>query len=240
MPTSKPKRPHPSTVAAKVALPAVPPAPSAPAVHDDRSYRARYLDEVAPASIAGRLVKFDKSGNFVCPDTDESIDPNEDFVALADETLIGWIKFSPDGEPPDRRAGLLYEGFILPPRESLGDLNQAKWPIGLSGQNEDPWRHQIMLVLQRRGTGELFTFATVSPTGRRAVGTLLRHSDRLRSSHPDHYPVVRLKPSGFTHRDERIGWVATPSFAVVGRAPKASAATPDTSLKADLNDALPF
>jgi hypothetical protein len=44
---------------------------------------------------------------------------------------------------------------------------------------------------------------------------------------------------GFQHRDERVGWVATPVFAVVGRTPKDSAAKPDTSLAADMNDEIP-
>jgi hypothetical protein len=53
-------------------------------------------------------------------------------------------------------------------------------------------------------------------------------------------PVVRLKPGGFNHRkDPRIGWVATPGFQIVGRAPRDSAAKPDTSIEADLNDAIP-
>jgi hypothetical protein len=136
--------------------------------------------------------------------------------------------------------GVLYDGFVMPPRESLDDLNPADWPLGLSGGPEDPWQHQICLVLQTPGTHELFTFATTSKTGRRAIGNLLRHYDRMRKRDADHYPVVRLKTSGFNHRDERIGWVPTPMFAVVGKAPKASAAIPDTSPSADLSDAIPF
>jgi hypothetical protein len=49
-----------------------------------------------------------------------------------------------------------------------------------------------------------------------------------------------LKVGGFNHRDDRVGWVSTPVFAVVGRAPKESAAKPDTSLTADLQDKIPF
>jgi len=233
-------RPRPASPTPKAAVPATKAAPTVPAVPDNRDYLSRYIDEIAPASIAGRLIKFGKSGNFILPDTEETIDPDEDFVALCDETLIGWIKFHGDGEPPERHAGLLYEGYVLPLRETLGDLDPAQWPIGLSLQPEDPWQHQQMVVLQRPATQELFTFATVSKTGRRAVGALLRHYNRLRTSHPDTYPVVRLKPSGFQHRDERIGWVPTPSFAVVGRAPKASAAIPDTTTAADLDNSIPF
>jgi hypothetical protein len=100
--------------------------------------------------------------------------------------------------------------------------------------------HQVCLVLQTPGTHELFTYATTSKTGRRAIGNLLRHYDRMRRKDVDHYPVVRLKSSGFNHRDPRIGFVPTPLLAVVGTAPKASAAIPDTSPAADLNDQIPF
>jgi hypothetical protein len=213
---------------------------AAPAV-DTRPYRERYLDEVAPAMFPGKLVKFSKDGKFVVAESGEEISPDADFVALCDETLIGWIRFSDqEGEPPQRIQGILHDGFQMPPREALGDTDPAQWPIGLSGQPEDPWQHQVVLVLQNRETLELFSFSTSSKTGRRAIGNLLRTYDRLQRSHPDTYPVIRLKASGFNHRDTRIGWVPTPSFAVVGRAPKADAAVPDTSVAADMGDQIPF
>lgn len=157
------------------------------------------------------------------------------------ETLVGWIKFSHDDDtPPVRIMGLLYDGFVMPARATLGDLDQSQWLAGLSGAPEDPWHHQVCLVLQNAETKELCTFATTSITGRRAVGNLLRHYDRMQRTNPGEVPAVRLKAGGFNHRDERIGWVATPVFAVVGRAPRDSAAKPDTSIAADLNDQIPF
>jgi hypothetical protein len=212
--------------------------PTAVAVSDGRTPREVYLDEVAPAAIVGRLIKFTREGAFVTADDDTEIPDTADFTVLADQTLVGWLKFNDDA-PPDRVMGLLYDGFVPPPRSQLGDLDQSKWPIGLSGAPEDPWKHQMYLVLQGDNS-ELFTFATSSMTGRRAVGNLLRHYDRTQKAHPDELPVVRLKTGGFNHRDERIGWVHTPVFAVVGRAPRDSAAKPDTSLPADLNDELPY
>jgi hypothetical protein len=213
-------------------------APTAVALPDGRTPREVYLDEVAPAAIVGRLAKFSREGTFVTADDEAEIADTTDLVALCDQTLVGWLRFNDDA-PPDRVMGLLYDGFVPPPRSQLGDLDQAKWPAGLSGAPEDPWRHQMYLVLQGANS-ELFTFATSSMTGRRAVGNLLRHYDRMQKTHPDELPVVRLKTGGFQHRDERIGWVHTPVFAVVGRAPRDSAAKPDTSLSADLNDQLPL
>lgn len=215
------------------ALPAAPPP-------DTRTAVQQYLDEVAPAMIVGRMIKFAKEGEFKTPDDDTMVGDDIDFIALADQTQIGWIKFNGDGEPPDREMGLLYDGFVMPERSTLGDDDQSVWETGLNGQPADPWQHQMNLVLQRGDTAELFTYTTTSTTGRRAVGNLLRHYDRMQRTHPDMYPVVRLKVGGFNHRDERVGWVPAPVLAVVGRAPKDSAAKPDSSLAADMNDQIPF
>lgn len=218
------------------AIAPIKPAPM-PTIPDDRTAQQKYLDEIAPSGIVGRLIKFTKEGHFIFSDTDEEIDPQEDFVCLADETLVSWVKFN-DGEAPTKIGGLLYHGFVLPPRDRLGDCNEVTWPIGLSGRPEDPWKHEISLVLRRPATLELATFSTMSKTGRRAVGSLLKHYNRLRSSNPGAYPVVRLKPSGY--QDSRYGFVNTPSFVPVGVAAGLSADVPDTSLKTQLNDAIPF
>ena len=62
----------------------------------------------------------------------------------------------------------------------------------------------------------------------------------MRKKDDDHYPVVRLKVSGYNHRDDRVGWVNVPVLAVVGRAPKDSTAKPNTSPAADLDDSISF
>ena len=117
-----------------------PPAAQAVATPDDRTEVQKYLDDIAPSGIVGRLVKFSKDGKFVFADTDEPVDEAAEFIALCDQTLIGWIKFHNDGEtPPDRVQGLLYDGFHMPTRQSLGDLDQSTWQDGLSGAPEDPW-----------------------------------------------------------------------------------------------------
>src|SRR5262249_45742578 len=105
-----------------------------------------------------------------------------------------------------------------PERCDLGDNDESQWPTGIDGSTPlDPWQHQICVVLQKRETGEFYTFVTSSVTGRRACGQLLRHYDRMRRTNPDEWPLIKLKTGGFAHRDERIGWVSTPAFAVVGR-----------------------
>ena len=224
-----------ANVPAKVATTA-----PAPLTTDTRSAQERYIDEVAPSTIAGQMVKFSKEGKFIVSETEEEISPERDFIALCDEVLIGYVKFNGEGEPPDRHQGLLYQGFTMPPRVGLGDMDQSQWSLGLDGLPADPWQHQICLVLQDPQSLALYTFVTSSITGRRAVGNLLRHFDRMRRSDPDSYPIVRLRPSGFQSKKKGVGWVHTPSFVVVKRTTKNSAVPPDSSVAADLNDSIPY
>jgi hypothetical protein len=227
------KPPRPPSVPTALAATAV-------ALPDTRTEVQKYLDEIAPAAVVGRLVKFSKDGQFVTTDDGEPISDVAEFVVLADETLVGWIKFNGPGEPPDRVMGLLHGGFTMPSRDTLGDTDQSAWSNGLNGLPEDPWKHQVYIVLQNVESGELYTYIASSQTARRSVGHLLRHYDRMRRTHPDEYPIVRLKAGGFQHRDERVGWVATPAFAAVGRRPKDGTAQPDTSRATDFDDAVPF
>jgi hypothetical protein len=210
------------------------------AVPDQRDSVEQYLDEVAPASIVGRMVKFAKDGWFITHDDGEPTPEDAEYVAHCDQTLIGRIKFNGDGAPPDRVMGLLYNGFVMPPREVLGDLDKSRWPLGLDKEPQDPWQHQMYLVLQHVTTMEFFTFVTASKTGRRAVGNLLKHYERVRKTYPDDMPVIRLKVGGFNHSDERIGWVKVPVLTVVGRRPRDSSAVPDTSPSGDMNDSIPL
>jgi hypothetical protein len=211
-----------------------------PAVPDNRNLVQSYLDEVAPVSIVGRMMKFNhKQSNFITTDDEAAIPEDATFIALCDQTMIGWVKFN-ENSPPDRVMGVLYDGFRMPRREELGDTDPSLWATGLDGKPADPWQHHQYLVLQNTATAELFTFVTSSATGRRAVGNLLHHFNRMMRTNGDELPVVKLKVGGFNHKDDRIGWVPTPVFAVVGRAPRDSAAKPDTSRSGDMDDAIPF
>jgi hypothetical protein len=118
----------------------------------------------------------------------------------------------------------MYDGFRMPPRADLGDVDETQWPAGLSNAPEDPWKHQIALPLMNAATQELLVFTTLNDTGRRAVGRLLQHYERMLRLLSDELPIVRLKVGGFNHRDPRVGWVSTPQFAIVGRTKRDSVA----------------
>ena len=165
--------PSPSTpaVSPKTASPKdggaiVPASQTLPATPDARTNVERYLDEVAPSMIVGRMVKFSKDNKYVVNDTQEEIGPETEFIAVCDQTLVGRIKFSgEEGVPPTRVMGLLYGGFVMPPREELGDLDESRWPIGLSGLPDDPGSTRFISCCR---TSTRRSFSPSSP--RRAPG----------------------------------------------------------------------
>ena len=70
------------------------------AANDQRDSVQRYLDEVAPASIVGRMIKFGKEGQFVTPDDGEPIAVDAELVALCDQTLVGQSRVDPTASRP--------------------------------------------------------------------------------------------------------------------------------------------
>src|SRR5262245_4681111 len=66
--------------------------PATPA-DDARSPHERYLDEIAPSGVVGRLIKFSKEGQFVFADDDSAVSPDEDLVALCDQVIVAFVRF---------------------------------------------------------------------------------------------------------------------------------------------------
>jgi hypothetical protein len=61
----------------------------------------------------------------------------------------------------------------------------------------------------------------------------------MRKTHPGEIPVVWLRTGGFKHKDDRVGFVTTPAFIVIGRQSDDSVAKPDTSMGGLIDDAMP-
>jgi hypothetical protein len=205
-----------------------------PAQPDHRDAVDRWTDNVVSSFIAGDLVKF-ADGKFIRASDKTPFDTdNADYIAHVDQLQVGYIQYQLGGAPL-RAMGPIFDGFVVPARETLGDLDQGQWSVGLDGQPADPWQQTCYLPLENRVTAEVFTFTTSSKTGLRAIGNLAQHYKRMLRSTPDELPVVKLKSGGFKHRDERIGFVPTPVFAIMGKTSRDGAAKPD----AELNDPIP-
>jgi hypothetical protein len=174
-------------------------------VPSNKTAVSAYLDEIAPSGIVGRMIKFDKNGEFVTSDDDGKIGEETDFVALTDQTLVGWIRFNDDA-PPSRAAGLLYDGFIMPSRDSLGDTDESKWPIGLNGRPEDPWKHQICLVLQHGDNGRA-PYVRHNLGNRPARHWQLAAPLRSDAAHESWRAASRSTQKGWLPTQGRAGWL---------------------------------
>ena len=179
-------------------------------------YRARYLDEIAPSGIVGRVIKYARR-TAPSPSTTEKVPEDTTFAALCDETLGRLREVQRPRRAAGHKMGLLYQGFVMPQVESLPDRDESQWELGLDGEPADPWGHWMYLPLQNVDTLEVDTFVTSSKTGRSAVGVLLKHYERLRKDHAGEVPLVQLRSGGFQHKDPRVGWVNKPMFVIVGQ-----------------------
>jgi hypothetical protein len=222
--------------AAQDVVPATP-AGTAVAVPDNRTVPERLADQLSPSFMPGPPIKFDgKAGKFVMSGDGQAISDATRYIALIPEMWNGYIKFNGEGEQPTRVGGLPYDGYEMPLRESLGDLDPNEWPIGLNEKPSDPWLHQVLIPLQNAETKEIVTFGTTSVTGRTAVGALLRSYNRMRRSNPDEVPIIQLRASSYEHRT--YGKVNIPSFVICGRT-TLDGTKPDTAA-ADMNDDIPW
>ena len=197
------------------------------AVVDPDAAFSAFTADLSQHALPGTVVKFDpKQKGFVRADTGEALPADDEYVVHWRQTLNSWTKWNGEGEPPTRHMGMPADGFVLPPRELLGDMDPDLWSEGLNGKPEDPWHNEVMVPLEHMGTAELFVFVTSSITGRRAVGKLLEHCRRVARAFPGEAPVIQLKVGGFNHRDDWIGWVSTPVLAHVSRVARADAVAP--------------
>jgi hypothetical protein len=202
-----------------------------------------YLDTYSVDSIPGTKFRFNgKDAKYVLLDgTAMPLLPDDKFIFMSDQIYGEWIRFYRDGVTlPMRIGGLLSDGFRLPPRESLGELDESKWEIGLSGRPEDPFKHQLIPLFQKMANGELFAFLAPNPTSRGAVTDLLRHCQRRKRSGKDDYPIVQLDMSSFMRTEPPKVKVWKPHFTLKGHQPKDEALNlANASIAADLNDDLP-
>jgi hypothetical protein len=188
----------------------------------------------------GVFIKFAKDGVYRRQADDAQMPTGTEVAVVYEEIRVGWIKFLEKGQQPERKMGPVFGGFVPPGREELGDLDEVQWEIGLSGKPADPWQFQVLVPMHDTKNGEMYIFGTTSITGRRECDKLISACARMQNSEPDFYPVVKLDVSGFEHRDSRIGWVRTPCFTRIGKAPKSNTSAAQTALADSMSDAIPF
>jgi hypothetical protein len=187
----------------------------------------RFREAVAysgrPSVFFGRLFKFKKGDWVFLGGEKEKIPDRSRWIAIMAEARHGWRKFvevtTEDGDikrVPEYRVGKISEGYEPLPREDedLGDLDKAKWKIGLDGKPEDPWKRVAYLPLLSLDGEKVVTFLTDTKTGLPRFYALIDRYAWIGRQHLGQYPIIELRASGYD--DKRFAWVHTPDFEIVG------------------------
>jgi hypothetical protein len=187
---------------------------------------ARFLAaaEEAGGNGFGPLLKFVK-GHYYVGDTE--VPAGREYVAQMQSVACGWVRFA-DKKVVDQKIGKIADGFRMPERETLGDLDQSKWEVDSKGPR-DPWVTQWYLPLLDTESGEFVVFVTGSNGGQRAIGNLCRNY----GSNPHRgMPIVQIGVRGYKHKEH--GRIEEPEIKIIAWE------KPQSSLSAELNDRVPF
>jgi hypothetical protein len=174
-----------------------------------------FADEVLVSAIVGDLIFFRKSV-WTRGEDKKPVLPTARFACVMTELSRGYVKWF-DKRTVDFRLGRIVDGFKVPTRNELGDLDVEKWECDFNGEPRDPWVATMRLILIDMATREPVTFTTSSYGGRGALAKLCKVYDQGRCDHPDCWPVVKLEAETYNHRD--FGMISKPSFVVVDWAP---------------------
>jgi hypothetical protein len=163
-----------------------------------------------------------------------------------------------DGRIVDYRVGYVADGYLPPPREQLGDLDQDAWDVWNKGR--DPWAYKYTLPLFNQVSGEQAIWQTDTKGGKDCLSILLQaFADRVDACPADGaiLPVIELGSSSYHH--ETRGKIAIPTLDILTwivrpniprpALPQAALPKPEqqraieaplASLAQELNDDIPF
>jgi hypothetical protein len=162
---------------------------------------------------------------------------------VAECVKAAWIRWQ-DGKVAEQiiRAA----GQRMVDRDELSNTDEAEWPLGPSGEPQDPWRNTRFVWLVNPVSAEGFTFSTSSWGGRGAVGDLADATARMRGARFGAMPVVQL---GAAEMPTKYGLKSKPAFKIVGwvggdaplAPPAKRIAAPEPPIqKPDWEDEIPF
>lgn len=162
-------------------------------------------ERASPSYIVGQLLKF-ADGRYKV-DKIQDLPPGGRYCAVNVATV--WVRWA-DKKPAEHL--ITTPGQHHPERDELGDLDQSKWPMGLNGQPDDPWKDTRYVHLVNQKTGADYTFVTDSHGGRRAVGDLKSQIANIRNEHRQALPIIEL---GSVSWKTKFGSALRPAFHVV-------------------------
>jgi hypothetical protein len=157
---------------AAASAPQLVPATSINALERDHALE-RHLSEWGGGG--GRMFAFNgQTGIFRTTDDDVEIKTGTRFIAFLHETRKGFIRFNGAGMAPDVKMVRIDEDADIE-REDLGDLDKSKWPLNMSGtEQEDPWKPQMAIPMALYDSGsELYIYIARGVVQMNAAGDLL-------------------------------------------------------------------
>ena len=180
-----------------------------------QNFFEKYGKAVTMHSIVGRLLTFNKFGEYRAGQEKEEIECGTRMAAHMNSLCVGFQKWE-DNRPTDQTMGPIAKGFVPPKREELGDTDKSRWDTFDDGRPKDPWQFTNTIVLvELDDTANMYTFSTASRGGLDAIGQLsLKYGERLRA-HPDEVPVVELDRDAYKHADRKVGEVRVPILKIV-------------------------
>jgi hypothetical protein len=184
----------------------------APAIKDEIDGFRRAAAEGQQASLAGTLLRFIK-GRWVHKGENgkEELPIGTGLVLVTGECRRGWTKWH-NGKPVAHHVGRVCENYTPPSREEIGNTDESRWPIGLSGKKQDPWQFTFYVPLVS-DDGDLFTFVTSTAGGRMEVSNLFARYAADAHKHPGQAPVVTLGTDTFESKS--YGEVDQPRLDIV-------------------------
>jgi hypothetical protein len=183
------------------------------------NFFSKYGRAATSRSIVGRLLKFNKFGEYRAGQEEEKIACGTKLAAVMDSLQVGYQLWQ-DSRPADAVMGRIVDGFIPPRRETLGHLDKSKWEAFDDGRPRDPWQFTNQIVLaDLENDGELFTFSTSSRGGLDAIGQLcLKHGEHIRQR-PNEAPIITLEVGSYQHSNRAYGEIRFPIFRIVDWVP---------------------
>jgi hypothetical protein len=184
-----------------------------PATNDETNPYIRYGDAANRTRIVGKLLKFNKFGDWVCGEDNEELPEDCELMADMDELYVGWLKWE-NGKPVEQEMGRLLDNYQPPRRTELGDNDKENWEADMNGVARDPWQYSNYLVLMDANE-DLYTFATASKGGLQAIGVLSKAYGVGMRSHPAQFPIVRLGSGEYAHPNKAFGMIKIPKLEII-------------------------
>jgi len=152
-----------------------------------------FAKEHVPANF-GKVVRFNKGDWFIAG---EKVRECTLFIAQVPEAQIVCTKWV-NSNPAERHVAYVRDGAHFPKRDTLGDMDQAKWERH-NGAPKDPWSMEMVLPLIRVEDDELCCFFTSSKGGKSAIAELAdQYAKRIRTG-AFGLPIIDLQGTDYDH-----------------------------------------